>query len=164
MLHKMTDEFGDSYFVTNREIEDRKYVSIKIKCKKGIDAPKIHPTGNWIDLHAAERVELIQGDHKLISLGISMQLPVGYEAYILPRSSTYKKWGIIMANGMGIVDNTYCGDNDIWMFSAIAMRDTVIEVNDRIAQFRVVPVQPPIIFNFVENLRNSDRGGFGSTG
>lgn len=120
--------------------------------------------GDWIDLRAAIKVELKAGEFKLIPLGVAMQLPKGYEAHIVPRSSTYKNFGIIQTNSMGIVDETYCGDNDQWYFPAYALRDTVIEVNDRICQFRIVEHQPEIEFELVETLGNEDRGGIGSTG
>ena len=100
----------------------------------------------------------------LIPLGVGMILPEGYEAHIVPRSSTYKKFGIIQANHMGIVDNAYCGDNDEWMMSAIAMRDTTIHEGDRICQFRIMEKQPTVTFCEVEHLKETDRGGFGSTG
>ncbi len=120
--------------------------------------------GDWIDLRAASKVELKAGEFKLIPLGVAMQLPKGYEAHIVPRSSTYKNFGIIQTNSTGIVDETYCGDNDQWFFPAYALRDTVIEVNDRICQFRIIEHQPEISFTIVEVLGNDDRGGIGSTG
>lgn len=119
---------------------------------------------NWVDLRAAEDVELKAGEFVLIPLGVGMQLPDGYEAHIVPRSSTYKKFGIIQTNHHGIIDGSYCGDNDQWMFPAYALRDTVIRCNDRICQFRIVENQPPIEFETVEHLSAVDRGGFGSTG
>lgn len=119
---------------------------------------------DWIDLRAAEHVVLKKGEFKLINLGISMQLPVGYEAVIVPRSSTYKNFGIIQTNHMGVIDETYCGNNDVFMMPALAMRDTEINVNDRICQFRIQKHQPQIIFEEVETLENENRGGIGSTG
>ncbi|MBR4588539.1 MAG: dUTP diphosphatase [Lachnospiraceae bacterium] len=119
---------------------------------------------DWIDLRSAEDVVLKKGDFKLIKLGIGMQLPRGYEAHIVPRSSTYKNFGVIQANHCGIVDESYCGDNDEWMFPALAMRDTEIHVGDRICQFRIMEHQPEIVFEEVEKLADTDRGGFGSTG
>lgn len=120
--------------------------------------------GDWIDLRASETVTLEAGDFRIISLGVSMQLPEGYEAHIVPRSSTYKKWGIIQANHMGVIDNSYSGDNDVWGMPVIALRDTVIEENDRICQFRLVKRMEGINFEEAESLGNPDRGGFGSTG
>lgn len=119
---------------------------------------------DWIDLRAAEHVVMKKGDFHLIKLGVSMQLPKGYEAVIVPRSSTYKNFGIIQTNHMGVVDETYCGDNDVWMMPAYALRDTEINVNDRICQFRIQKHQPAITFEEVECLGNDDRGGIGSTG
>ncbi len=120
--------------------------------------------GDWIDLRSATTIELKKDEFKLIPLGIAMQLPNGYEAHIVPRSSTYKNFGIIQTNHQGVVDESYCGDNDQWFFPAYAMRDTVINVNDRICQFRIVEKQPEITFEEVECLGNENRGGCGSTG
>lgn len=120
--------------------------------------------GDWIDLRAAADVTLKQGEFALIPLGVGMILPDGYEANIVPRSSTYKKWGIIQANHFGVIDNTYSGDNDQWMFPAIALKDAIINVNDRICQFRINKIQPEVEFETVEHLNSVDRGGFGSTG
>lgn len=120
--------------------------------------------GDWIDLRAAETVSLKKGEFKLIPLGVAMQLPAGWEAHVLPRSSTFKNFGIIQANSMGVIDNSYCGDNDWWFYPAIALRDTVINKNDRICQFRIMENQPQIEFETVDVLEGEDRGGFGSTG
>lgn len=119
---------------------------------------------DWIDLRAAEEVELKAGEFKLIHLGVAMKLPEGYEAHIVPRSSTFKKWGIIQTNHCGIVDNSYCGPNDWWRMPVFALRDTKIEVNDRICQFRIQKNQPTLVFNEVEEMEANNRGGFGSTG
>lgn len=120
--------------------------------------------GDWIDLRVAEDVELKAGEFKIISLGVSMKLPAGYEAHIVPRSSTFKHWGILQTNHMGVIDNSYCGDDDIWMFPALATRDVTIEKNSRICQFRLVKKMNNVNFNTVEALNNVSRGGFGSTG
>ncbi len=120
--------------------------------------------GDWIDLRAAETVTMKKGEFRLIPLGVAMQLPAGWEAHVLPRSSTFKNFGIIQANSMGVIDNSYCGDNDWWFYPAIALRDTVINKNDRICQFRIMENQPQIEFETVEVLEGADRGGFGSTG
>lgn len=119
---------------------------------------------DWIDLRAAEEVELKAGEFKLIHLGVAMKLPEGYEAHIVPRSSTFKKWGIIQTNHCGIVDNSYCGPNDWWRMPVFALRDTKIEINDRICQFRIQKNQPTLVFNEVEEMEANNRGGFGSTG
>ena len=119
---------------------------------------------DWIDMRASEEVELKAGDFKLIPLGVAMQIPAGYEAHLVPRSSTFKTWGIIQTNSMGVIDGSYCGDNDMWRMPVYATRDTVIHVNDRIAQFRIIKNQPTIRFEEVSHLANTDRGGFGRTG
>lgn len=136
-----------------------KYFSNEIEHLTYIDGKS-----DWIDLRAAENVSLKKGEFKLISLGIGMKLPEGYEAHVVPRSSTYKNFGVIQANHMGVIDGSYCGDNDIWKFPALAVRDTEIHVNDRICQFRIMKNQPAIIFDEVDHLEEVDRGGFGSTG
>lgn len=120
--------------------------------------------GDWIDLRSVETVELKAGEFKIISLGVSMKLPNGYEAHIVPRSSTFKKWGILQTNSIGIIDNSYSGDNDIWGMPVLAMRDTIINKNDRICQFRIVEKMGKLQFTEVEHLEGKDRGGFGSTG
>lgn len=121
-------------------------------------------SGDWIDLRASEFVDMKAGDFKLIPLGIGMKLPDGYEAHIVPRSSTFNNFGIIASNHMGIIDNSYCGEEDEWKFPAIALRDTIITTNDRICQFRIEKQQPDIEFIEVEKLDEKSRGGFGSTG
>ncbi len=120
--------------------------------------------GDWIDLRAAKEVELKSGEFALIPLGVAMQLPEGYEAHVVPRSSTFKNFGVIQTNHQGVIDESYCGDNDQWFFPAYALRDTVININDRICQFRIVEKQPELQFEEVEALNNEDRGGHGSTG
>ena len=119
---------------------------------------------DWIDLRAAESFTINKGEFVMIPLGVAMRLPEGYEAHVVPRSSTFKKWGIIQVNHMGVIDNSYSGDNDQWMMPVYATRDTKIEKYDRICQFRIVENQPKILFTEVEHLNDSDRGGFGSTG
>ena len=119
---------------------------------------------DWIDLRAAKEMELKAGQYAMIPLGVAMKLPEGYEAHIVPRSSTYKNYGLIQTNHMGVVDESYCGDNDQWHMPVYALRDTVIHVNDRICQFRIMEHQPKIVFEEVEVLSAPDRGGFGSTG
>jgi dUTP pyrophosphatase len=120
--------------------------------------------GDWIDLRAAEEVHLKAGEYKLIPLGVVMELPQGYEALVAPRSSTFKKCGILMANSLGIIDESYKGENDEWHFPAYAVRDTVIHKNQRICQFRILRHQPLIHLQEVDTMDNKDRGGFGSTG
>lgn len=138
--------------------------SIKIKYFTDIEHIEKISQGDWIDLRAAETVSLSKGEFKLISLGVGMILPDGYEAHIVPRSSTFKKFYIIQTNHMGIIDNSYCGEQDEWKFPALAVEDTIINKNDRICQFRIVKKQPEIVFEQVEKLSDTSRGGFGSTG
>ncbi len=143
-----------------------KYIE-KIKIKyfdKDIDKLKITDIGDWVDLRSAETVHLKKGEFHLIPLGIGMKLPEGYEANIVPRSSTYKNFKIIQTNHMGVIDNSYCGDTDQWMMPVIAMEDTTINKNDRICQFRINEKMPMIEFEEVEHLDEVSRGGFGSTG
>ena len=140
-----------------------------IKVKYHADITPIEFVGgnnksDWIDLRAAETVELKKGDLYYINLGVSMQLPEGYEAHVAPRSSTPKNFGIICANSFGIIDSSFCGNNDIWKFPCYAIRDTVIHKNDRICQFRIVKNQSDIKIITVNELENPDRGGLGSTG
>jgi dUTP pyrophosphatase len=143
--------------------DEEKHMKIRIKYFVDIEPIKILPGGDWIDLRAAETVEMKAGEYRLIRLGVGMELPKGYEAHIMPRSSTYKNYGLLMACS-GIIDNAYKGDADEWKFGAVAMRDTKIEKGDRICQFRVMNNQPPIEFETVEKLGGVSRGGFGSTG
>lgn len=124
----------------------------------------IEGKSDWIDLRAAERVELKAGEFRIISLGVSMKLPDGYEAHLAPRSSTFMKFGILQTNSVGIIDNSYSGDDDIWGMPALAMRDTVIEKGDRICQFRIIKKMDAVTFERVESLSGMNRGGFGSTG
>lgn len=119
---------------------------------------------DWIDLRAAEDIVMKKGEFKLIPLGVAMELPKGYEAHVVPRSSTFKNFGIIQTNHQGVIDGSYCGDNDQWFMPAYAVRDTEIHVNDRICQFRIMENQPKIVFDEVEHLLGEDRGGHGSTG
>ena len=139
-------------------------MEIKIKYFTDIQPIEKIEKGDFIDLRSAEDIDLDAGDFAIIKLGVGMKLPEGYEAHIVPRSSTYKKWGIIQTNSVGIVDNSYSGDNDQWMMPVLAMRDTHISKNDRICQFRIVEKQPEIKFTTVEKLDNEDRKGFRSTG
>lgn len=120
--------------------------------------------GDWIDLRSAEDVHIKQGDFVLIPLGVGMILPYGYEAHVVPRSSTFKNWGILQTNCMGIIDNSYSGDNDQWMMPVYATRDVDIHKNDRICQFRIVEKMPHIDITEVKHLNQKSRGGFGSTG
>ena len=131
---------------------------------KNIDKIKKTEKGDWIDLRAAETVELKKGDFKLISLGVSIKLPKGYEAHIAPRSSTFKNYGILQVNSVGVVDESYCGEDDIWKMPVFATRDTVINENERICQFRIMQKMPELEIVETEVLEGESRGGFGSTG
>lgn len=139
----------------------------KIKIKYfGEDLPRLEKIqiGDWIDLRCSEDIKMHKGEYKLIPLGVAMELPEGYEALVAPRSSTFSKHKILLSNSLGIIDNSYCGDNDMWYFPAYAAEDTWIEKNTRICQFRIIQSQPGIEFEEVTSLENSDRGGIGSTG
>ena len=138
-------------------------MKIKVKYHADILPLEMNEKGDWVDLRAAEDMVLRPGFSR-IPLGISVELPEGYEAHIAPRSSTFKNWGIIQTNSVGVIDNSYCGDNDIWMMPVYATRDTYINKNDRVCQFRIVEKQPHLEFETVDHLGNEDRGGFGITG
>ena len=137
---------------------------IKIKYLKDIQKIERFNVGDWIDLRAAEDVSMKAGEYRMIPLGVAMELPKGYEALVAPRSSTFRKYGILLANSVGIIDEAYKGDNDEWNFLAYATRNTKIHKNERICQFRIIQHQPLIHLQEVESLGNVDRGGIGSTG
>lgn len=141
-------------------------MNIKIKYHSNLidKITNIEGKSDWFDLRSAENVSLKAGEFKLISLGVSMELPEGYEAYVVPRSSTYKTFGVIQTNHHAIIDESYKGNNDIWKYPVLAMRDTEIKVNDRICQFRIQKKMPMVTFEEVDFLDNEDRNGFGSTG
>ena len=170
---------ADAEYLRDKDVCDAEEIDMSIRLLKGDEKMNIkikYHTGDieklryidgksdWIDLRAAEDVELKAGEFALISLGISMQLPKGYEAHIVPRSSTFKNFGIIQTNHQAVIDESYCGDNDIWKYPVLAMRDTIIHKNDRICQFRIMEHQPTIEFEEVNHLEGVDRNGFGSTG
>jgi dUTP pyrophosphatase len=138
--------------------------TIKVKYLRGVQKIERFNVGDWIDLRCAEETDMKAGEYKMIPLGVAMELPHGYEALVAPRSSTFKKYGVILANSIGIIDEAYKGDNDEWNFLAYAMRDTKIRKNERICQFRIIRHQPLIHLEEVESLGNPDRGGIGSTG
>ena len=139
-------------------------MEIKIKYFTDVEPIAKKNNSDWHDLRAAERVELKQGEFELIPLGVGMILPDDYEANIVPRSSTFKTWGIIQTNHFAVIDNSYSGDNDQWFYPVYATRDTVIEKNDRICQFRINKKMPDVELVTVEHLNDIDRGGFGSSG
>jgi len=136
-----------------------RYISKEIEKLRYIDGKS-----DWIDLRSAEDVDMKAGESRLIRLGIAVELPKGYEAHIVPRSSTFRNFGLIQTNHMGVVDNSYCGDDDEWMVPVMAVRDTHISVNDRICQFRIMENQPALCFEETEHLSGKIRGGFGTTG
>ena len=140
--------------------------TIKVKYFSDDMEPLCYVDGksDWIDLHTAEEVTLKAGEFRLIPLGVAIALPEGYEAHIVPRSSTFKNYGILQTNSMGVVDCSYCGDNDQWRMPVYATRDVTIEKNARICQFRIMERQPELEFVTVDKLRDDSRGGFGSTG
>lgn len=137
---------------------------IKIKYLADIERIAKIPVGDWIDLQTIDDVYMFTGEYKLIPLGVAMELPKGYEAIMAPRSSTFKHHGIIMTNSIGVIDESYCGDDDQWHFPAYALRETKIPKGSRICQFRIIPHQPEIELVEVDNLGNKNRGGIGSTG
>ena len=148
---------------------------MKIKIKYFDNAKELNmiEKGNWCDLYANKDMFIPEGERAMIPLGVAMELPEGYEAHVVPRSSTFKTWGIIQTNHIGIIDNSYCGDNDQWFYPAYCLEPknfidnqygTLIKKGDKIAQFRIIEVQPKLEFEKVELLGNKDRGGFGSTG
>ena len=138
--------------------------TIRIKYLRGVKKIERFNIGDWIDLRAAEDISLKAGEFKLIPLGVAMELPKGYEALVAPRSSTFKKLDILLANSIGIIDESYKGDNDEWHFPAYAVKDTIIHKDERICQFRIIQHQPLIHLVEVDHLGNEDRGGIGSTG
>ena len=139
-------------------------MAMRIKYVRDILPLEQLDVGNWIDLRAAEDVTLKAGEYKAIPLGVAIELPPGYEALVASRSSTFKKYGVLLANGIGVIDESYKGDGDEWHYLAFAVRDTVIPKNERICQFRIIEHQPEVVFSVVETLGNANRGGIGSTG
>ena len=142
----------------------KKQIKIKYISKDIEKLRYIAGNSDWIDLRVACDISMKKGEFRLIPLGIAVELPKGYEAHIVPRSSTYKNFGLIQTNHMGVVDESYCGDNDEWMWPALALRDTELHVNDRVCQFRIMEHQPEIAFEEVDSLESPDRGGFGTSG
>lgn len=150
-----------------RDFQDNDYTQIDLRYHNEL-YPELIPiekfeNGDWIDLRCAEQTFLKAGEYKVIPLGVSMKLPSGYTAIMAPRSSTFKKYGVLMSNSIGVIDESYCGDNDIWGFPVYATRDIIIPVNERVCQFTLIK-KTFINFNVVDKLVDEDRGGFGSTG
>lgn len=139
-------------------------MKIKIKYLSDIKPIEVNKVGDWIDLRSAETIKLNPLQSAIIRLGVAIELPKGYEAIVAPRSSTFKNWGVMQTNSIGIIDEKYCGDNDEWCMPVIAFRKTIIKKNERICQFRILKHQPEIDIEEVKELGNPDRKGFGSTG
>lgn len=148
-------------FIDERNVTMEK---IKVKYLRDIKPICTENNGDWIDLRAGKRVDLVPNNFYLIPLGVAMELPLGYEAIVAPRSSSYKKWGFIQTNSIGIIDESYCGDNDEWMLPIFATKAATIYQNDRICQFRIIRHQPAVKLVDCDTFGNADRGGFGSTG
>jgi dUTP pyrophosphatase len=145
-------------------VENIEKMKIKIKYLRDIEKIKEIAVGDWIDLRAAVDVEMKAGEYKMIPLGVAMELPKGFEALVAPRSSAFRRYGVLLANSIGIIDESFKGDNDEWNFLAYAVRDTVVPKNERICQFRIIEHQPSVELVEVDTLGNPDRGGIGSTG
>lgn len=141
-------------------------IRVPIKVKYYGTTPELSQEGwgSWIDCYAAEEVCLKAGARTYIPLGFAMELPKGFEAILAPRSSTFKRWGILQTNGIGVIDSTFNGDDDQWMMPALATRDITIPKGTRLCQFRIQEEQPSINFIPVSSLGNETRGGFGSSG
>ena len=166
MVSKTDDQFRWRVCKKAEEVAPHRKNEDVIKIKYFRDVQKIEEIsgGDWLDLRAAEEVTMKAGEFKMIPLGVAMELPKGYEAWVVPRSSTFEKYGVILANSIGIIDEDYKGDNDEWNFIAYAIHDTVIPKNTRICQFRIIRHQPKLRRIEVKTLGNPDRGGIGSTG
>lgn len=147
-----------------QELKERKKAKIRIKYLSDIDRIERISVGDWADLRLAEDVTMQAGEYRQLPLGIAMELPKGYEALVAPRSSTFKNHKILLANSIGVIDESYCGPSDMWRFPAYATEDVFIPKNTRICQFRIIEHQPEIEFIEVDELSNPDRGGIGSTG
>ena len=176
----MVDFNEDVYAYLDKLIEEKQNNPLDIHIKYlDPDVTRLNKIsqGDWIDVYSAETVFIPEGSSYLVPLGFCMKLPEGYEAHLAARSSTFKKWGIILTNSVGIIDESYCGDNDQWMLSAYCLqgrdnflvngdetKGSFINKNDKIAQFRIMKKMPPVNFVEVSSLGNKDRGGFGSTG
>lgn len=144
---------------------------MKIKIKYLQDATRMNKItkGNWIDVYAYQDTFVPEGERAMINLGFALELPKGWEGHLAPRSSTFKTWGVIQTNSVGVVDDTYIGDNDIWHMPVYCLQakhdnGTWIKKGDKIGQFRIMEVMPEIEFEEVESFGNQDRGGFGTTG
>lgn len=149
---------------TNGGIRVDGSAEIKIKYLPGSPHLEQKEGSDWIDLYTYEDIYLPKGSFTIISLGVAMKIPDGYEAIIAPRSSTFKRWGILQTNSIGVIDNSYCGNDDIWGMPVYATFDIVIPKGTRLCQFRIQQKQPNVIFIDTDDLKTDSRGGFGSTG
>lgn len=138
--------------------------TIQIKYKEGSPHLSMTDKQDWCDLYTYEDVTLHAGDFRIISLGVSMRLPEGYEANIVARSSTFKRWGILQTNAFSVIDESYCGNDDDWGYPVYATRDVTIPKGTRLCQFRINKKQPVIVFEEINDLKSSARGGFGTSG
>ena len=154
-------------------------MKLRIKYFEGATRLQKIVKGNWIDVYANEDVFIPKNEMRLIPLGFALELPKGWEGHLAPRSSTFKTWGVIQTNHVGVIDDTYVGNNDQWMLPLYCLQPkheyyggdipasrpgTWIKKGDKIAQFRIMEVMPEIEFEEVDSLDNEDRGSFGSTG
>ena len=157
---------GNGFIIKEEHVEDitKKEILIKYFDEEMPKLRYVDGKSDWIDLMAAEDIEIKKGEFKLIPLGVAMKLPEGYEAYMLPRSSTFKNYGVLQTNSQAIIDETYCGNEDMWRYPVYATKATKINKYDRICQFRIQKHQPSISFKEVKRLEEKNRGGFGSTG
>lgn len=146
------------------KLSDADFETIEIKYYPGSPELEKIKAGDWIDLYTYEDVALFAGDSTIIPLGVAMKLPKGYEAIVAPRSSTFKRWGVIQTNGVGVIDQLYCGNDDQWGMPVYATRNVTIPKGTRLCQFRIQKNQPDILFKEVDDLGNANRGGFGSSG
>ena len=148
-------------------------MKIRIKYFEGATKLKKITKGNWIDVYARKDVFVPLGERAMIPLGFALELPKGWEGHLAPRSSTFKTWGLIQTNSVGVVDDTYIGDNDEWNMPVYCLKGhdskdgvagTLVKCGDKIGQFRIMEVMPELEFEEVESFGNMDRGGFGTTG
>lgn len=149
-----------------RKIREMK---IRIKYFEGATKLKKISKGNWIDVYASKDIFVPLNERAMVPLGFALELPQGWEGHLAPRSSTFKTWGIIQTNSVGVVDDTYIGDNDQWHMPVYCLQakhdnGTWIRTGNKIGQFRIMEVMPEIQFDEVESFGNCDRGGFGTTG
>ena len=148
-------------------------MNIRIKYFEAATKLKKITKGNWIDVYARKDVFVPLGERAMIPLGFALELPKGWEGHLAPRSSTFKTWGLIQTNSVGVVDDTYIGDNDEWNMPVYCLKGhdskdgvagTLVKCGDKIGQFRIMEVMPELEFEEVESFGNMDRGGFGTTG